>query len=91
MTNNEAEYNTLIEALRSALAILKERGEDPTAWTLEAYGDSKLVINQVNGTWAARASRLLQLREETKELLKKFGESRLLYHPRSVSVEILGH
>ncbi len=91
LTNNQAEYKTLIEALKGAERLLKERGEDPKLWTLDVRGDSKLVINQVLGSWAARNERLAALRDEAKHLMTRFGRVTLTHHPRDESVKVLGH
>jgi ribonuclease HI len=91
LTNNEAEYRTLIEALKEAESFLKQRGENPRLWTLDIRGDSRLVINQVCGAWAARKRRLAELRDEVRHLMKRFGSVRLSHHPRAESVKVLGH
>ncbi len=91
LTNNEAEYKTLIEALRKALALLEEKGEDPALWSVVVRGDSQLVINQLSGAWATRSRNLRGIKDEAQRLLRKFGRYRLIHHPRSVSVEVLGH
>ena len=91
MTNNEAEYRTLIEALRSLLARIREHGKDPALYRVEIRGDSKLVVNQINGTWKAQSPRMRTLRDESRNLLEQFGFYRLIQHPREYSVRLLGH
>ncbi len=91
MTNNEAEYRTLIEALKGAERFLMERKENPRTWSLDVKGDSRLVVNQVLGKWAAREPRLAALRDEVRHLMGRFGSVALSHHPRNKSVEILGH
>jgi len=50
-TNNVAEYMGLIELLRYVLF-------SPDVGDIEIFGDSKLVINQVNGLWKCKAPNL---------------------------------
>lgn len=91
MTNNEAEYDTLIYALRLFLAHLEERKEDPKGIALEIQGDSRLVIKQVSGEWKAHEKRLAKRRDTVRELLSRFGQYRLVYQPRARSVALFGH
>jgi ribonuclease HI len=88
MTNNEAEYHTLI----AALAALAERlGQRARGATLEVRGDSQLVIQQVLGHWKAKDERMLDLRDQARAGLRRFGRWRLVAQPREDSVRVLGH
>ncbi len=88
LTNNEAEYRTLI----SALAALAERlGPRAAGTTLEVRGDSQLVLQQVVGHWKAKDERMRQLRDQARAGLKRFGNWRLVSQPREDSVRVLGH
>jgi len=55
MTNNEAEYRTLIAALEDLIGRIERTGKDPSAFTLEIRGDSQLVLAQLQGTFRVRA------------------------------------
>jgi ribonuclease HI len=88
MTNNEAEYRTLLRALRDLLARLGPRA---AASTLEVRGDSALVIQQVLGHWKAKEDRMRVLRDEVRGVLRRFGKWRLVQQPREDSVRVLGH
>src|SRR4051812_25458972 len=55
ITNNEAEYMTLIAALER---LLVELGEEAKSANLTIHGDSMLVINQVNGDWKIKKPQL---------------------------------
>mgnify|MGYP001369123830 CR=1 FL=1 len=88
LTNNQAEYMTLIEALRWLAEAL---GDDRRHATVEIRGDSQLVINQLNGRWKVRNARMLPLVDEANALLRQFGSSRITWHPRAESVRRLGH
>ncbi len=91
MTNNEAEYETLIVALEDLLAELDRLGHRPHQFDIEIRGDSRLVIDQVTGRWKARDPRMARYRDNARRLLSRFGASHLVQHPRAESVAILGH
>jgi ribonuclease HI len=91
VTNNEAEYDTLIAALEAVLKRLKEQRADPSSAQVDIRGDSKIVINQVLGEWKCNEERLQLRRDRARELLTHFGRWRLSYHERNHSVKALGH
>lgn len=90
-TNNEAEYDTLIAALKDLVHRIEEAGRQPNEFSLEIRGDSALVINQVQGRWKAKEARMAERRDRTRELLRRFGSVELKAQPRAESVRILGH
>jgi ribonuclease HI len=63
-TNNEAEYNGLILGLTKALELGIQE--------IEVEGDSNLVVNQVQGLWKVKVSRLVPLQSKANKLLWKF-------------------
>jgi probable phosphoglycerate mutase len=63
-TNNEAEYEALIEGLKAVSEWKPDR--------LEIFLDSKLVVEQVNGRWKVKEARLQPLQARAKELLAGF-------------------
>jgi ribonuclease HI len=65
-TNNEAEYEALIEGLKAAAEWKPDR--------LEVFLDSRLVAEQVNGTYRVKEPRLQALYQKAKELLGEFGD-----------------
>ncbi len=91
MTNNEAEYDSLIAGLSDLSQRLTEANQNPSEFSIEVRGDSSLVINQVSGTWKARDERMRSRRDEVRELLGRFAAFRLVLQPRQESVRILGH
>jgi ribonuclease HI len=91
VTNNEAEYDTLIAALEAILKRLQDTGASPAAARLEVRGDSLLVVNQVTEMWECKEARLQVRRDRARSLLEKFGYWRLLHHGREQSVRTLGH
>jgi ribonuclease HI len=64
VTNNQAEY----EALLRGLQYLREAG----AVSVEVYGDSELVIKQLNGQYECKSEVLRSYYEECREILKSF-------------------
>jgi ribonuclease HI len=88
LTNNEAEYLTLLGALRH---LLEQLGERSATATLEVRGDSALVLQQVLGAWKAKDDRMRTHRDEVRGLLRRFKNRRLVQQPREDSVKVLGH
>ncbi|GJX92160.1 reverse transcriptase domain-containing protein [Tanacetum coccineum] len=73
-TNNEAEYEALIAGLRIA--------EKMGAQNLQVNVDSKLVANQVNGTYIAKETDMVKYLEKVKTLAKAFREFSINQVPR---------
>lgn len=65
-TNNVAEWSALGFALRWLL----DNRESVGTFALEIFGDSQLVINQLNDEWACNKEHLQALRARCRELLK---------------------
>lgn len=91
VTNNEAEYLALINALEDAVATLERLGIDPSHSTVLVQGDSQLVLKQIGGEWKVRQSHLLPLRDRALALVSRLGTVSLQWHGRLNSVRILGH
>lgn len=91
VTNNEAEYDTLIATLEAVLKRLQEQGADPATAQLDVRGDSLLVINQVLGKWQIKQERLRVRCQRVRQLLARFGRWQLSHHDWAFSVERLGH
>lgn len=91
VTNNEAEYDTLIAALETVIQRLDDDGADPSSARLDIRGDSLLVVNQVLGHWRCKSERMETRRDTVRRLLESFGSWRLSHHDRSRSVDVLGH
>lgn len=86
VTNNEAEYDTLITALETLV-----RQHEAEQIALEVRGDSQLVIYQVLGKWKARDARMRARRDKVRDLLRHFKSFRLVLQPREDSKRVLGH
>lgn len=91
MTNNEAEYRTLIAALEGLLDRIRADGHDPSEFTVEVRGDSALVLRQIEGRWKAKDDRMRALRNRARALLSRFKGHRLVLQGREESVRALGH
>ncbi|MDQ3250229.1 MAG: ribonuclease HI family protein, partial [Chloroflexota bacterium] len=82
VTNNEAEYDTLIAALQAVLKRLQENGADSATARLDIRGDSLLVVNQVQGKWKIKEARMQARCEQVRLLLKRLGGWQLVHHDR---------
>ena len=63
-SNNAAEYEALLHGLRVAASLGVQR--------LDVYGDSALIINQVNKTWQCHDDSMAAYRQEVRKLEEKF-------------------
>ena len=78
-TNNYAEYNGLINGLELAIE------NNLTNEKILVYGDSLLVINQINKKWKCHASNLIPLFDKVNQLLKKFNNVQLIHIKRNLN------
>ncbi len=74
MTNNMAEYEALVRALRKALEM--------RVGTVSVYTDSLLVANQVLGTYKVKNDRLRTYLKEVQLAIKGFDRFEIRYIPR---------
>ncbi|GJY86858.1 reverse transcriptase domain-containing protein [Tanacetum coccineum] len=74
-TNNEAEYEALIAGLRIA--------EQMGVKNLQANVDSRLVANQVNGTYVAKEAGMIRYLEKVRTLTSSFKAFSIRQVPRS--------
>ena len=88
VTNNQAEYRTLIAALED----LRQRLGNAVGRTDVAIrGDSRLVIEQVCGRWKVKNAELQPLHRRVIELTRGFRQVDLAWHARANSARVLGH
>jgi ribonuclease HI len=78
-TNNVAEYQALLHALRFARA----RG----ARVIEVFSDSELLVRQMNGDYRVRNPGLVPLHGEARKLLGGFEQARLSHIGRERNVK----
>jgi ribonuclease HI len=92
VTNNVAEYRALIAGLEDVAAMITAARRSPSEFSLDIRGDSKLVVEQVNGRWKVRDAGLQPWHAKAQALFRSFAKgSSLAWHDRSNSVRTLGH
>ncbi len=88
ITNNQAEYMTLIHALRW---LAEHLGDQKGTAKVLVNGDSKLVLFQLLKKWKLKNEGLRPLYTEASGLMRQFFKVDLVWHPRAKSVARLGH
>ena len=88
VTNNQAEFLTLIHALEQ---LRDQLGSAARQTPIAIRGDSQLVLNTIAGRWKARHPGLVPLHQQAVALLRAFARTDIKWQPRSKSVAILGH
>ncbi|XP_019191514.1 PREDICTED: uncharacterized protein LOC109186061 [Ipomoea nil] len=78
-SNNEAEYEAVLNGLRLARALGVER--------LRIKTDSRLVVGQISGTCETKNARMVLYIERAVEMLKGFGAYEIEYIPRTDNTE----
>ena len=78
-TNNVAEYRALIAGLEAAAPF--------HARIVRVRADSKLVVEQVKGTWKVKQPHLRPLLEEARKLLAGYAEADLQHVPRAENTD----
>lgn len=91
MTNNEAEYATLLRALDDVHGRIERASKRPEEFSIEVRGDSALVLKQVSGEWKAKDERMRSKRDAVRQSLRRFKANRLVHQPREETVKLLGH
>ena len=74
-THNTAEYHALSLGLEAAIALGVSR--------VKVQGDSRLVVEQVNGRWKVKNAKLRELHSHACALLDRFEEWELTHVPRA--------
>ncbi len=79
----EAEYYGLIYGIENILTELcPSISCSPKEIELEIYGDSQLVIRQINGDYECKKPQLRVLRSKVRTLLEQFSSYNLTWVPR---------
>lgn len=89
LSNNEAEYWTLIKALEETWDCLGN-GPVHAGVRFEIESDSDLVVNQVLGKWKCKARHLKTLRDRVRELFYGFPHT-MKWISRDKNVQLFGH
>ena len=74
MTNNMAEYEALVRALRKA--------REMSITSVFVYTDSQLVANQILGSYRVKNDRLRKYLQEAQNLIEDFNSFEICYIPR---------
>ena len=90
-TNNEAEYQTLIAALKDLSGRIQRAGKAPSGYSLLLHTDSQLMVGQLTQSWKVKAANLRPLVDEATSLMQAFGRCDLVKVPRDEIVRVLGH
>ena len=85
LTNNEAEYRSLISSLNFLLDNRLQNNE------VIINMDSALVVNQVNGNWKIKSPSLIKLNKVSKNLVDKFPKLILQWIDNLKMKQVLGH
>jgi ribonuclease HI len=91
VTNNEAEYQALIAAVKDLLLRIQRAGRPPSEFSLLLHTDSQLVVGQLAQGWKVKATNLRPLVDEAASLIKAFGRCDLVKVPRDEIVRVIGH
>jgi ribonuclease HI len=83
-SNNVAEYVALIKALEKIRSLNLQDSE------IEVRADSRLLIEQINGIFAVKATRLVPLYKRVRELLTHFKKIQFKWIPREGNTEADG-
>lgn len=89
VTNNEAEYLTLIQALHRLNTFVKPEAR-PEKWVM-VVGDSRLVLNQIAGKWTINKPALSALCDAARGVLSGYRGFDAIWWPRDEIVRVLGH
>ena len=94
-TNNEAEFETLLQALEWTLGSLKDYGYSPMEYHLRMWTDSTLVRNRIIGRNQTRKSepqrRMFDLAAKCLALINQFRSMDILWRSREHNVATFGH
>ena len=73
VTDNEAEYQTLIAALTDLGGRIRQARESPSMYSLLLHTDSQLMVGQLTQGWQIKAASLHPLVDEAKSLTEALG------------------
>ena len=91
ITNNEAEYMIVIEALKLIKSVLEASGESVKGNSILIKSDSALVIGQCSLGWKIKAVHLRPLNIGVMSLINKFRNVEFIKISGDTMKSILGH
>lgn len=91
VTNNEAEYLSLISALEHVQEAFDAAATEHSSISLTIKTDSQLVIGQLTQGWKVKATNLLPLVNRALDLVELFGQVRFIKISGQEMKKILGH
>jgi len=78
-TNNEAEYSALIQGIKACL--------DHEIYHVNIFSDSELVVNQVNGKYKLKDSKMIKLHAKVAKLCSELTSWTISHVPREKNEE----
>ena len=78
-TNNEAEYSALIQGIQACL--------DHKIYHVDIFSDSELIVNQVNGKYKLKDSKMIKLHAEVAKLCSELESWTISHVPREQNEE----
>ncbi|MBX6752946.1 MAG: ribonuclease HI family protein [Thermorudis peleae] len=91
VTNNQAEYRTLLAALERAQEHARQHDWPVSQVALHIITDSQLMAEQLRGRWQVRDLQLRMLYDRARKALRAFGHVTISHRPRREIVAVLGH
>jgi ribonuclease HI len=76
-TNNQAEYQAVLHAVKAAIEI--------GAKNIHIFADSLLVVNQMNGIYKIKNQELIPIHNEVKQLIKQLNRATFTHIPREMN------
>lgn len=94
-TNNEAEFESLLNALQKVRVQLIAGGLSEESFSIRLYSDSTIVVNRLNGRNRTNRSepqrRMFALTVRCLEFLKHFASVKVSWYKRENNVARFGH
>lgn len=90
-TNNRAEYLALVTALGDVISRCDAASVPVERFTVKLYGDSQIIIRQVNGEYGVNDPELKKLWRQAMGHLERFESFSIEWKPREEIVKALGH
>jgi len=91
ITNSEAEYMIVIEALKLIQSVLEASGYRAVDNSILIRSDSALVIGQCSNNWKVKSVRIMPLFTILKDLMSEFGDVEFEKLSGDKMKSILGH